>query len=272
MPFVTDGRTLIDRAYEGAYALPAFNVSSLAMIAACIQAADLERAPIMLQTAPGDLRHITPEVAAASTRAVAERAAVPVMLHCDHSSGPEAISRSLRAGYSSVMFDGDAYALDENVRRTGALAPFVHAAGASLEAAAGSFGGKEEGASSELHLTEPEAAARLHEAGADMVACSVGSVHAQASTLDLERLEAIHEVTRKPLVLHGGSGIPAADLAAAVKLGVVKVNVSASLARGVGRALQSGPDNHYTFYERARAEVLRVAREKIRLMNASGQA
>ena len=273
MPFVSDGRILIKRAFEGQYAMPAFNVCSLEMIVACIEAAELEKAPIMIQTAPGDLKQITPEAAAGIVKALAERSPVPIMLHRDHGESLEEVSRSLRAGYSSAMFDGEEYPLDENIRRTKNLAAFAHAAGASLEAAGGSFGGGEEGASSEVHLTDPEVAARLHsEADADMVACSVGSIHGQSSTLDIDRLESIFNATKKPLVLHGGTGIPADDLAEAVKLGVVKVNIGAGLGRAVVRAQSKAEGDHYDFYTTARDELREVAREKIRIMKASGKA
>ena len=104
MPFIADGRTLIRRAFEGRYALPAFNVCSLEMIIACVEAAELERAPIMIQTAPGDLQHLTPEVAASIVKVSAERASIPVMLHRDHAACEDlaAVSRSLRAGYSAA--------------------------------------------------------------------------------------------------------------------------------------------------------------------------
>ena len=273
MPFISDGRILIQHAFENEYALPAFNVCSLEMVAGCIEAAEAERAPIMIQTAPGDVKYLTPEAAAGIVKALAERASVPVMLHRDHGEDLEAVSRALRAGYSSAMFDGEEYPLEENIHRTKNLAAFAHAAGASLEAAGGSFGGGEEGASSEVHLTDPEVAARLfEEADADMVACSVGSLHGQKSTLDLERLESIHTATKKPLVLHGGTGIPADDLAEAVKLGVVKVNIGAGLQRAVLRAKQADAEDAYDFYGRAREEVLEVAREKIRSTKAAGKA
>ena len=273
MPFIPDGRTLIRHAFENSYALPAFNVCSLEMITGCVEAAELERAPIMIQTAPGDLDYLTPEAAAGIVRALAERSSVPIMLHRDHGEDLAAVSHALRAGYSSAMFDGEEFPLEENIRRTKNLAAYAHAAGASLEAAGGSFGGGEAGASSEVHLTDPEVAARLfEEADADMVACSVGSVHGQKSTLDLERLESIHTATNKPLVLHGGTGIPAEDLAEAVKLGVVKVNIGTGLHRAVLRAKQVDAADAYGFYSRAREEVLEVAREKIQAMKAAGKA
>lgn len=275
MPYISDGRLLIHRAFEGQYAMPSFNICSLEMASACIEAAEEERAPIMLQTYPGDLEQASPTVMAAMVKALAEQATVPVMLHLDHGDSAARVTQCLRAGYSSVMFDGEAYALDENIARTSALADFAHAAGASLEAAAGSFGGGE-GAEDEIHLTEPDVAARLFsESGADMVACSVGSIHGESSQLDIDRLAAIYALTQKPLVLHGGTGIPAADLAEAVKLGVVKVNIGAGLSRalmGTWRNQAASESLHYPVISASREAMKAVAIDKIQIMKASGKA
>lgn len=275
MPYVSDGRILIRRAYEGQYAMPAFNVCSLEMARACVTAAERERAPIILQTYPGDLDHASPAVFAGLVRRLADEASVPIMLHLDHGDSQERIVQCLRAGYSSVMFDGEAHPLEDNIRLTRELARTTSAAGASLEAAAGSFGGGE-GSDDDVHLTEPEVAARiLREGGADMVACSVGSRHGQSSHLDLDRLRAVAEAIQGPIVIHGGSGIPAADLAEAVRLGVVKVNIGAALFRALLAAWRStvGPaQTHYEVYAAARDALTTVAREKIRMMHATGKA
>ncbi len=275
MPYVADGRILIERAFAGQYAMPAFNVCSLEMARACIEAAELEHAPIILQTYPGDLEQASPGVMAAMIRALAEEAAVPVMLHLDHGDSLELATKCLRAGYSSLMFDGEEFSIEENIRKTREIASIAHAAGVSLEAAAGSFGsgeGKEEA----LHLTDPEVAARLYEeAKADMVACSVGSRHGQVSQLDLDRLRAIYELVQKPIVLHGGTGIPAEDLKQAVSLGVVKVNIGAGLLRALLAVWQrdsAAAPTHYDVYHSAREALIAVAREKIQIMGGSSKA
>ena len=275
MAFISDGRVLIRRAFTEHYALPSFNVCSLEMARACVLAADQERAPIMLQTGPDDLLQASPGVMAAMIRALAEEASVPVMLHLDHGDGLQMATQCIRAGYSSVMFDGEALATDENIRLTRRHAEVVHAAGASLEAAAGSFGSGEV-ASDDVQLTEPDLAARLFREGhADMVACSVGSLHGRSSRLDLSRLRSVSEAVRGPLVLHGGTGIPAEDMAAARELGVVKINIGFGLLRallGVWRDRAAKVDMHYPVYRGAREAVFEVARGKIQMMGASGQA
>ena len=275
MPFVTDARPFIQRAFNEHYAMPSFNVCSLEMARACVEAAEEEGAPVMLQTYPGDLEQASPIVMAAMIKALAEASPVPIILHLDHGDGLERIVRCLRAGYASVMFDGADYPLEENVARTKRLAELAHAAGAALEAAAGSFGGGE-GGDDDVHLTEPEVAARvLQEGEADMVACSVGSRHGQSSTLDLDRLRAIAEAAQKPLVLHGGTGIPAEDVAEAVKLGVVKVNIGAGILRPLLKVWSNEAPNagmHYEVYKAARDAVREAARDKIRVTKAAGKA
>lgn len=279
MPFVNDGRTLIGKAYEERFAMPSFNVASLEMARACIDAAEAERAPIMLQTYPGDLTHASPRVYGAMIRALAEEASVPIMLHLDHGDGLERAVACLRAGYSSVMFDGAELPLDENVARSKAIARIAHAANASFEAAAGSFGGGE-GDEADVGeddiTTEPDVAVRMvREADADMVAVAVGSRHGQSSRLDLDLLEELSKAVDGPLVLHGGTGIHPDDVARATELGIVKVNIGMGVVRSTLTAWRhTVPDAtmHDPVQEAVRANVMNVAREKIRIMRASGHA
>lgn len=275
MPFVSDGRLLIQRAFEQHYAMPAFNICSLEMAKACIDAAEEERAPIIIQTYPGDLEHGSPAVMSAMIKALAAEVTVPIMLHLDHGDSAERVIQCVRSGYSSVMFDGEDLALEENIKQTRVLADLTSAAGVALEAAAGSFGGGE-GSSDEVHLTEPNVAKRLFdEGGTDMVACSVGSKHGQSSQLDLVRLERIFALTQKPLVIHGGSGIPAADITEAIKLGVVKINIGAGLFRTL---LASWAEHapkavmHYPVIQASYEALKEVARTKIQMMQASNKA
>lgn len=276
MPFIKDGRILIAKAFAEHYAMPSFNVCSLEMAKACIEAAEKERAPIMLQTGPDDLKHASPFVMASMIRALAEEADVPIMLHLDHGDSEERVAKCIRAGYSSVMFDGEHYPLAENVSRTKSLAQIVHAAGASLEAAAGSFGAGEGSSSDELHLTDPEVAEALVSDGeADMVACSVGSMHGQSSHIDLKRLRSIAKAVNKPLVFHGGTGIPKEDIAKAVKLGLVKLNIGAALIRASLKGFNTVTPKtkwHYEIYKSVHDECVAAARDKIRTAKANGKA
>jgi len=275
MPFVSDARGFLQRAYREHFAMPSFNVCSLEMARGCIDAAQLERAPILIQTGPQDLEQGSPSVMRALIAALATEVDVPIMLHLDHGQDLERVTQALRAGYSSVMFDGEAFPAGENVALTKQVAQVAHAAGVSLEAAAGSFGGGETEAGN-FQLTDPDLAARLHREGqADMIACSVGSLHGQSSKLDLDRLRAIAKAASCPLVLHGGTGIPADDIAEALQFGVVKINIGYGLLRSLLKVWRDDSPTakmHYPVFEKARARVTELAREKIRIMGASGKA
>jgi len=275
VPYVRDARPLLRDAFERHYAIPSFNVCGLEMARACVEAAVAERAPVLLQTYPGDLEQASPHVMVGMIRALGEEAPVPVALHLDHGDSLARAAACVRAGYGSVMFDGEALPLDDNVAAIRRLADFAHAAGVAVEAAAGSFGGGE-GRDDEVHLTEPSVAVRLlRDGGADMVAVSVGSLHGQPSRLDLERLRAIADATGGMLVVHGGSGVPADDMAAAVRHGVVKLNIGMAMTRSLLAAWRSEAASaslHYGVYAAARAAMVEVARDKLRITGAAGKA
>jgi fructose-bisphosphate aldolase class II len=271
VPLVRDARTLYARAYEERFAMPAFNVCNLEMAQGVLEAAEEERAPVILQTYPGDISHGDPGLAP-MLRALCEESGVPVILHLDHGRGMEMVADRLRLGYSSVMFDGAELDLEENISRTGRIAEVAHAFGASVEGEVGLFGG-DHGA---VALTEPGEAERFAtEARADTLAVSVGSEHHRKSRLDLARLEAIAGRTNHPLVLHGGSGIHAADVVEAVALGVVKINIghaiSLAMTGGAAEALEAGLD-HYGMLKTMRDRVRAVAREKLRVTKAAERA
>ena len=262
MPFVPDGRELIRQVYEGGRTMAAFNVCSAEMVRACLEAAEAENTPVILQTYPADLEQVAPKYMAALVRSFAEDARVPVMLHLDHGPTLDLAFACLRAGFSSVMFDGAGLALGEVVRLSARLAEVAHAQGAALEVAADSFSGA--GA-----LTRPEDALRLkNQSGADMVAVAVGSEHGADARLDLGLLRNIAAQVQGPLVLHGGSGVLAADLEAAGRAGVVKVNIGSALYRALRRSwLASGSaKSHRDGYQDARAALFEVARAKLRAL------
>jgi fructose-bisphosphate aldolase class II len=271
MPLVEDARALYARAYDEHFAMPAFNVCNLEMAQGALEAAEAERAPVILQTYPGDIAH-GGQGLAPMLRALGEQAGVPVILHLDHGEGLEMVLDRLRRGYSSVMFDGGELPLEENISRTGRIAEIAHAFGASLEGEVGLFGGDH----GSVVFTDPEDAERFAtESGADTLAVSVGSEHHQQSRLDLPRLKAIAGRAQHPLVLHGGSGIHPEDVRAAVELGVVKINIghaiSQAMTAGADAALGSKLD-HYGMLDVMRDRVRAVARDKLRLMKAAERA
>ena len=264
MPFVADGRTLIAQAFAERLALPAFNVCSAEMIRACLEAAEAEGGPVILQTYPTYLEQLPPKETVALVRAFAEDVSVPVMLHLDHGPSLDLAYRCLRAGFSSVMFDGAGLPLDTVIRSARTLGEVAHAQGAALEVAAESFSGSAE-------LTDPDQALRLREeTGADMVAVAVGSEHGQDARLDVTLLERIAKRLASPLVLHGGSGVGAEDLRVARQCGVVKVNIGSALYRTLRHTWETSAaaPNHRAVYSAARDALREVAQQKIQALRA----
>jgi ketose-bisphosphate aldolase len=269
VPFVEDGRSLIRYAFGRGFSLAAFNVCSAEMVRACVEAAEEASAPIIVQTYPTDLEQVPAAAMAALVRSLAARTSVPVLLHLDHGRDFEMAMTCLRAGYGSVMFDGAERPFVEVVAQTSRIVEVAHAMGASVEVAADSFN------HGHVTATRAEEAARLfEEAGADMVAVSVGSEHGRASVLDLDRLREVAERVGRPLVLHGGSGIPTSDLVVARALGVVKVNIGSALYRTLRSVWEHSADapDHRAVYARAREQLKTVALERIRATGAGGEA
>ncbi len=273
---VQNPREYLRYAYEQHFAMPAFNVCNMEMAKAVIEAAVIEKAPLIVQTYPGDLAHAAFGTGVGPLpvliKAMAEEAPVPAFLHLDHGPGLEFNLRCLRAGYNSVMYDGHDLSLEDALVETALIARAAHALNASVEGELGTFGGGQ----GSFEFTRPEDVPLMFGQGQiDMLAVSVGSEHGHASRLDMDLLKAIAEQAHGPLVLHGGSGIHEDDVRAALQLGVVKINIGAALSRawcaGSKEALEAGCD-HYGVLKASMDRVREVAQHRLRLMGASGRA
>ena len=278
--YVTKPRLFFDHALRNHFAVPSFNVCNLEMARAVIVAAEAENAPVMLQSYYGDLYYGGLDVLPRLLRILAEQTSVPVLVHQDHPDSEDMILQTLRRGYYSVMYDGAHLPLEENISGAAYITKIAHAMGAAVEAELGLFGGGE-GSHARVEKASAEDSRRLvEETGIDTLAPAVGSVHGQSSRLDLPLLEEIAGVTGAPLVLHGGSGIHPDDLREALHMNVVKVNIGADIFRTWVRGLQEGASikgrgdepPHHLMMNHASAKVSEVARTKLSLMGASGQA
>jgi len=253
--------------------MPAFNVCNLEMAKAVIEAATLEKAPVIVQTYPGDLEHGGLKTLSGVIKSLAAQTPVPVFLHLDHGPGLEYNLRVVKEGYSSCMFDGYQLSLEDALEETALISRAAHALGAAVEGELGTFG---EGQGGEIHYTDPEQVPLMFEQGqVDMLAVSVGSEHGKSTRLKLDLLGEIAKKANAPLVMHGGSGIHEDDVRAAVKFGVVKINIGAALSRawieGTREAL-AADENHYGILKCSLEKVREVARHRLRLMGAAGQA
>ncbi len=155
---------------------------------------------------------------------------VPVALHLDHGSY-EGAKAALEAGFSSIMFDGSHYPFEENIEKTKEIVELCHAKGVSVEAEVGSIGGEEDGVVGAGEVADPQECKKIAELGIDFLAAGIGNIHGKYpenwAGLNFEALDAIQQETgTMPLVLHGGTGIPADMIAKAISLGVSKINVN----------------------------------------------
>ncbi|MCX6022701.1 MAG: class II fructose-bisphosphate aldolase [Chloroflexi bacterium] len=282
MPLVT-GRALLDDAVRRGYAVAAFNAMALEVLQGVLDAAEQERAPIFVQFNPGNLRHLGLPFAAALARAAADEATVPVALHLDHGENYEQAVRCVRAGFTSLMYDGNNESFETNVAVTRRVVELGRAVGVTIEGELGRIAGREEEwdvAAEDAEMTDPAAAREYVErTGVDSLAVAVGNVHgltARSADLDLGRLRALHEATSVPLVLHGASGIPDETVRTAIALGVVKFNVATQLNAAYLRAMagagEAAPQDLRTLLMAARREVAAAAADRIRVFGSSGRA
>ena len=242
---------MLNKARDGHYAVGQFNINNLEWTKA-IPAQELN-SPVILGVSEGAGKYMTGyKTVAAMVKAMIEtlNITVPVALHLDHGSY-EGAKACIEAGFSSIMFDGSHYAIDENVAKTTELVELAHSKGLSIEAEVGSIGGEEDGVIGAGEIADPAECKKIADLGVDFLAAGIGNIHgkypANWKGLDFEALEKIHEATNGiPLVLHGGTGIPADMIKKAISLGVSKINVNTecqlSFADATRKYIEAGKD------------------------------
>ncbi|MCZ2860314.1 class II fructose-bisphosphate aldolase [Blastococcus sp. VKM Ac-2987] len=229
--------------------LGAFNVIQVEHAEAIVAGAEAAGRPTVLQLSENAVRyHGALAPVGSAMLAVADAAAVPVVVHLDHATDLDLVAQALALGFTSVMFDGSTLPVEENLATTRGVVERAHDRGVSVEAEIGEIGGKD-GVHAPGVRTRPEDAARFVEAtGIDAVAVAVGSSHAmttRTARLDLDLISAIRDAVPVPLVLHGSSGVPDDHLQEAVAAGMTKINISTHLngtfTRAVRDALAADP-------------------------------
>jgi tagatose 1,6-diphosphate aldolase GatY/KbaY len=238
------GTATLARAYEEGWALGAFSVYNLEGALAVCAAAELERAPVILQAGSSAFAYAGRSALAGLALGASADAGANLGVHLDHARDLAEIRACLELGYSSVMVDGSALPFDDNVRLTRTVVEAAHAAGAWVEGELAGIAGDEDRSSDAADaggLTDPDAAEEfVARTGVDALAVAIGNVHGIGRTpivLDFERLAAIHRRVEVPLVLHGASGLTDVQLARATSLGVAKVNVNTELRRAFRQSL-----------------------------------
>jgi len=239
-------RDLVTDAAQRGTGIGAFNVIHLETAEALVRASADARLPVILQISQNCADyHGGLEPIAAATLAIARRAETPVAVHLDHAERPELVDEAIALGIPSVMFDGGALPYDENVAITAEVAARAHAAGVYVEGELGEVGGKD-GAHAPGVRTDPaEARAFVAATGVDALAVAVGSSHAmtdRTASLDLALIASLRAALDVPLVLHGSSGVADDVIAAAVRAGMTKINVSTHLNGYFTRAIRATLD------------------------------
>lgn len=224
---------MLKKAKEGHYAVGQFNINNLEWTKSILLTAQELNSPVILGVSEGAGKYMTGfKTVAAMVKAMDEELGitVPVALHLDHGSY-EGCYKCIKAGFTSIMFDGSHYPIEENVAKTTELVNVAHALGLSIEAEVGSIGGEEDGVIGAGECADPNECKMIADLGVDMLAAGIGNIHgkypANWAGLSFETLDAVQQKTgAMPLVLHGGTGIPDDMIKKAIDLGVSKINVN----------------------------------------------
>ena len=250
---LVSARDMLIKARDGHYAVGQFNINNLEWTKAILLTAQEMNSPVILGVSEGAGKYMTGfKTVAAMVKAMDEclGITVPVALHLDHGTY-EGAKACVEAGFTSIMFDGSHYPIDENVAKTTELVKLAHDNGISIEAEVGAIGGEEDGVIGAGEVADPAECAKIASLGVDFLAAGIGNIHgkypANWKGLNFEALDAIHKATDNiPLVLHGGSGIPTEMVKKAISLGVSKVNVNTecqlTFAAATRKYIEAGKD------------------------------
>ena len=252
MPLV-NAKEMLTKAKAGHYAVGQFNINNLEWTKAILLTAEELNSPVILGVSEGAGKYMCGyKTVVGMVNGMLEELniTVPVALHLDHGSY-EGAKACIEAGFSSVMFDGSHYDIDENVAKTTELVSICNEKGLSIEAEVGAIGGEEDGVIGAGECADPEECKRIADLGVTMLAAGIGNIHgkypANWAGLSFETLDAVQQKTGDmPLVLHGGSGIPDEMVKKAITLGVSKVNVNTecqlAFAEATRKYIEAGKD------------------------------
>lgn len=257
---LVSAKEMVEKAHEGHYAIPAFNINNLEWTKSVLAGIQEAKSPAILQVSEGAGKYM------GGFKTVSDMVhdlyesmgiTVPVALHLDHGTY-EGAKACIEVGFTSVMFDGSHFDFNENIAKSKEIIELAHSKGVSVECEVGGIGGTEDGVTSNGELADPKECAEIAGLGVDFLAAGIGNIHgvypADWKGLNFDRLKEIDEaVNGKPLVLHGGSGIPFEQVHKAVTLGVSKVNINTELqlefAAATRAYIEAGKDKEGKGYD-----------------------
>ena len=286
---LVSAKEMLTKAKAGKYAVGQFNINNLEWTKAILLTAQECNSPVILGVSEGAAKYMcgyTTVVGMVNGMIKELGITVPVALHLDHGSY-DACYKCIEAGFSSIMFDGSHYPIEENVAKTSELVKVCREKNMSLEAEVGAIGGEEDGVIGAGECADPDECKKIADLGVDMLAAGIGNIHgkypANWKGLSFETLAAVSEaVGSMPLVLHGGTGIPEDMIKKAISLGVSKINVNTecqlSFAAATRKYIEAGKDLEGKGFDPRKllapgAEAIRdVVREKIDLFGSANKA
>ena len=282
-------KEMLDKAKAGHYAVGHFNINNLEWTKSILAVAQELNSPVILGVSGGAGKYMTGyKTVAAMVKAMIEEMGitVPVALHVDHGSY-EGCKKCIEAGFSSIMFDGSHLPIEENIEKTKELVKLAHENGMSIEAEVGSIGGEEDGVIGAGEFADPEECKKIADLGVDFLAAGIGNIHGKYPAnwpgLNFDVLAKVQEKTGTlPLVLHGGTGIPADMIKKAITLGVSKINVNTecqlAFADATRKYIEAGKDLEGKGFDPRKllapgAEAIKdTVREKIELFGSANKA
>ncbi|AYE34994.1 class II fructose-1,6-bisphosphate aldolase [Clostridium septicum] len=250
---LVSAKEMLNKAREGKYAVGQFNINNLEWTKAILLTAQENNSPVILGVSEGAGKYMCGyKTIVGMVNGMMEelKITVPVALHLDHGSY-EGAKEAMAAGFSSIMFDGSHYAIDENIEKTTEMVKLTSEKGISLEAEVGSIGGEEDGVVGAGEIADAAECKAIADLGVTMLAAGIGNIHGQYPAnwqgLSFDALAKINEATgTMPLVLHGGTGIPDDMIKKAISLGVSKINVNTEcqlvFAEATRKYIEAGKD------------------------------
>ena len=280
---------MLKKAKAGKYAVGQFNINNLEWTKSILLTAEECKSPVILGVSEGAGKYMTGfKTVAAMVKAMIEELGitVPVALHLDHGSY-EGCQKCIEAGFSSIMFDGSHYPIEENIAKTKELVAVVKEHGMSLEAEVGSIGGEEDGVVGKGECADPQECKMIADLGINFLAAGIGNIHGKYPEnwegLSFETLDAIQQLTGDmPLVLHGGTGIPEDMIKKAISLGVAKINVNTecqlAFADATRKYIEAGKDLEGKGFDPRKLlkpgadAIMATVKEKMELFGSVGKA
>lgn len=242
-------KEILTEAYKNQYAVGAFNCLSLENVLGAIQAAEELHSPIILQLAEVQFPYSPIEMMAPIFLEAARKAKIPVAVHLDHGQSFDTCARAMKLGFGSVMYDGTAYSVEDNIRVTRQVTQMAKALGVDVEAELGKVGDTGEGGgegtgsadTADVFTDVEESAYFLEQTGIDALAIAIGNLHGKyvaTPQLNITRLKEIKNRNNIPLVLHGGTGTSVEDFKACIHNGISKINVATAMQIGITEKVQ----------------------------------